>query len=72
MITPTAQRPGSRRLPAAYLARAQPVDFVGCAGQLGMFAWLANGLPPDPPAKWMLPKTPQLRTSAAENAGTLL
>ena len=72
MITPTAQRPGSRRLPAAYLARAQPVDFVGCAGQLGMFAWMRNNQPPEPPAKWMLPKTAPLRTLTAEKTGTLL
>lgn len=57
---------------ALLLARPQPVDFIGCAGQLGMFAWMRNNQPPEPPAKWMLPKTAPLRTLTAEKTGTLL
>lgn len=41
---------------ALVLSAPLPVDFVGSAGQLGMFAWMRNNLPPDAPAKWMLPK----------------
>lgn len=51
---------------ALILADPEPCDFIGAAGELGMFKWKPNGLAPDAPAKWMLPK-PVQRVAAVES-----
>jgi len=44
---------------ALILAEPEPCDFLGAAGELGMFRWKPNGCRPEPARRWMLPK-PQL------------
>jgi hypothetical protein len=34
----------------------EPVEFIGCSGELGYFEWRPNGQEPQAPMKWMLPK----------------
>lgn len=41
---------------ALILSEPEPCDFIGAGGELGMFRWKPNGLGPESPAKWMLPK----------------
>jgi len=41
------------------LRRASACSFVGAKGQLGLVPWSPSNLPPEPPAKWMLPAKPK-------------